>query len=101
MKKGRDLGKCGETSNIAPNIRLAKMKFGRNLPQFTVPEWSTHYIKYKALKKLIKSAAEKVKAGQEFDLAGECNISPLAHRPFVLSRSCLTTRLLYRLLLLA
>jgi glycerophosphodiester phosphodiesterase len=47
------------------------MKFGRNLPQFTVPEWSASYIKYKALKKLIKSAAEKVKAGQEADLAGK------------------------------
>ncbi|KAJ5397778.1 hypothetical protein N7509_005891 [Penicillium cosmopolitanum] len=46
------------------------MKFGRNLPQFTVPEWSAHYIKYKALKKLIKSAAEQIKAGQEADLAG-------------------------------
>ncbi|KAJ5690318.1 hypothetical protein N7462_004710 [Penicillium macrosclerotiorum] len=46
------------------------MKFGRNLPQFTVPEWSASYIKYKALKKLIKSAAEQLKAGQEADLAG-------------------------------
>ncbi|KAJ5945871.1 hypothetical protein N7454_002710 [Penicillium verhagenii] len=46
------------------------MKFGRNLPQFTVPEWSASYIKYKALKKLIKSAAEQVKAGQNADLAG-------------------------------
>ncbi|KAJ5527186.1 hypothetical protein N7513_011345 [Penicillium frequentans] len=46
------------------------MKFGRNLAQFTVPEWSASYIKYKALKKLIKSAAEKVKAGEEADLAG-------------------------------
>lgn len=51
------------------------MKFGRNLPQFTVPEWSASYIKYKALKKLIKSAAEKVKAGQEADLAGKCDSS--------------------------
>ena len=47
------------------------MKFGRNLSQFTVPEWSTSYIKYKALKKLIKSAAEQIKAGQDPDLAGE------------------------------
>ncbi|KAJ5106974.1 hypothetical protein N7456_003649 [Penicillium angulare] len=46
------------------------MKFGRNLTQFTVPEWSASYIKYKALKKLIKSATEQVKAGQEADLAG-------------------------------
>ncbi|KAJ6113206.1 hypothetical protein N7512_008530 [Penicillium capsulatum] len=46
------------------------MKFGRNLSQFTVLEWSASYIKYKALKKLIKSAAEQVKAGQEADLAG-------------------------------
>ena len=47
------------------------MKFGRNLPQFTAPEWSASYIKYKALKKLIKSAAEQVRAGQEADLAGK------------------------------
>jgi glycerophosphodiester phosphodiesterase len=47
------------------------MKFGRNLSQFTVPEWSASYIKYKSLKKLIKSAAEQIKAGQEADLAGE------------------------------
>ncbi|KAB8078227.1 GDPD-domain-containing protein [Aspergillus leporis] len=46
------------------------MKFGRNLPRNVVPEWSTSYIKYKALKKLIKSAAEDVKAGHEADLAG-------------------------------
>ncbi|CAG8125952.1 unnamed protein product [Penicillium salamii] len=46
------------------------MKFGRNLSQFTVPEWSTSYIKYKSLKQLIKSAAEQIKAGQEADLAG-------------------------------
>jgi len=51
------------------------MKFGRNLSQFTVPEWSSSYIKYKALKKLIKSAAEQVKAGQEADLAGKCGVS--------------------------
>jgi len=47
------------------------MKFGRNLSQFTVPEWSASYIKYKSLKKLIKSAAEQIKAGQEADLAGK------------------------------
>ncbi|KAK1146052.1 Glycerophosphocholine phosphodiesterase [Aspergillus melleus] len=46
------------------------MKFGRNLPRNVVPEWSASYIKYKALKKLIKSAAENMKAGHEADLAG-------------------------------
>ncbi|KAE8378805.1 Glycerophosphoryl diester phosphodiesterase family-domain-containing protein [Aspergillus bertholletiae] len=46
------------------------MKFGRNLPRNVVPEWGSSYIKYKALKKLIKSAAEDVKAGNEADLAG-------------------------------
>ncbi|KAK4911136.1 Glycerophosphocholine phosphodiesterase, partial [Elasticomyces elasticus] len=46
------------------------MKFGRNLSQFTVPEWSASYIKYKSLKQLIKAAAEQIKAGQEPDLAG-------------------------------
>ena len=47
------------------------MKFGRNLSQIQVPEWAGSYINYKGLKKLIKSAAEKQKAGQEVDLAGE------------------------------
>ncbi|OJJ50907.1 hypothetical protein ASPZODRAFT_284508 [Penicilliopsis zonata CBS 506.65] len=46
------------------------MKFGHNLPRNVVPEWSTSYIKYKALKKLIKLAAGDVKAGHEPDLAG-------------------------------
>lgn len=50
------------------------MKFGRNLSQFTVPEWSTSYIKYKSLKHLIKSAAELIKGGQEADLAGKIYI---------------------------
>ena len=47
------------------------MKFGRNLPRNQVPEWSSSYINYKALKKLIKSAAETGKDGGEADLAGE------------------------------
>lgn len=47
------------------------MKFGRNLPRNVVPEWSASYIKYKPLKKLIKSAAEDLKADHEADLAGE------------------------------
>lgn len=34
------------------------MKFGRNLPRNQVPEWASTYIKYKSLKKLIKSAAD-------------------------------------------
>ncbi|KAL4975337.1 Glycerophosphoryl diester phosphodiesterase family-domain-containing protein [Aspergillus desertorum] len=46
------------------------MKFGRNLPRNVVPEWSASYIRYKALKKLIKSLADRVKAGHEADLAG-------------------------------
>ena len=50
------------------------MKFGRNLPRNQVPEWATHYIKYKALKKLIKSASEAVKLGQTADTAGTLSI---------------------------
>lgn len=46
------------------------MKFGRNLPRNQVPEWSSEYINYKGLKKLIKSASEDVKEGEEVDLAG-------------------------------
>jgi glycerophosphodiester phosphodiesterase len=46
------------------------MKFGRNLPRNQVPEWATSYMKYKALKKLIKSAAEEAKSGEGADTAG-------------------------------
>lgn len=45
------------------------MKFGHNLPRNQVPEWASHYINYKGLKKLVKSAAETSKAGGEADLA--------------------------------
>lgn len=47
------------------------MKFGHNLARNQVPEWASHYINYKGLKKLVKSAAEAVKNGGEADLAGE------------------------------
>ena len=47
------------------------MKFGRNLARNQVPEWATYYIKYKALKKLIKSAAETAKHGEATDTAGK------------------------------
>ncbi len=46
------------------------MKFGRNLPRNQVPEWATYYIKYKSLKKLIKSAAEVIRHGEVADTAG-------------------------------
>ena len=36
-----------------------------------VPEWDANYIKYKSLKKLIKSAVEAKKNGEEPDLAGK------------------------------
>lgn len=45
------------------------MKFGRNLPRNQVPEWSTSYIQYKALKKIIKSAGEMSKRGDGTDTA--------------------------------
>ncbi|KAI9666725.1 MAG: Glycerophosphocholine phosphodiesterase [Alyxoria varia] len=46
------------------------MKFGRNLERNQVPEWSSEYIDYKGLKKLIKSAANELKHGPgEADLA--------------------------------
>ncbi|KAI0025720.1 Glycerophosphoryl diester phosphodiesterase family-domain-containing protein [Xylariomycetidae sp. FL0641] len=44
------------------------MKFGRNLPQNQVPEWASSYVDYKGLKKLIKAAAQKEKAGEKADL---------------------------------
>ncbi|KAL9059031.1 MAG: hypothetical protein Q9162_001419 [Coniocarpon cinnabarinum] len=46
------------------------MKFGSNLPRLQVPEWSSDYIDYKTLKKLIKSASVEQRHGQEPDLAG-------------------------------
>lgn len=46
------------------------MKFGKNLERNQVPEWKTAYIRYKALKKLIKSAAEDAKVGEGVDTAG-------------------------------
>lgn len=57
------------------------MKFGRNLPRNVVPEWSASYIRYKPLKKLIKSAAEDLKAGNEADLAGEKKLLACASLP--------------------
>lgn len=52
------------------------MKFGRNLPRNQVPEWSTSYIQYKALKKIIKSAGEMSKRGDGTDTAGHSNLNP-------------------------
>ena len=46
------------------------MKFGSNLPRNQVPEWASQYIKYKALKKLIKTAAEDARQGGSADTAG-------------------------------
>jgi glycerophosphodiester phosphodiesterase len=36
-----------------------------------VPEWSSAYINYKGLKKLIKAAVEVTKTGQNADLTGD------------------------------
>ena len=46
------------------------MKFGKTLERNQVPEWKSSYIRYKALKKLIKSAAEDAKLGDGVDTAG-------------------------------
>lgn len=68
------------------------MKFGRNLPRNQVPEWSTSYIQYKALKKIIKSAGEMTKRGDGVDTAGQFNLHA------ILSGYVLTV---FRVLLLA
>jgi hypothetical protein len=47
------------------------MKFGHNLSSHQVPEWSAHYIDYKGLKKLIKSASESATQNEEADIAGK------------------------------
>ena len=46
------------------------MKFGQNLPRNQVPEWTSNYIDYKRLKKLIKVAKLAVENGEDPDLAG-------------------------------
>ncbi|PSK42080.1 Glycerophosphodiester phosphodiesterase GDE1 [Elsinoe australis] len=45
------------------------MKFAQNLPRNQVPEWSSSYINYKGLKKLIKSAQQEENAEGGADLA--------------------------------
>jgi glycerophosphodiester phosphodiesterase len=50
------------------------MKFGRNLPRNQVPEWASHYINYKGLKKLIKAASDTGKDQDAIDTAGELNL---------------------------
>ncbi|KAL8949136.1 MAG: hypothetical protein Q9222_004734 [Ikaeria aurantiellina] len=45
------------------------MKFGRNLPRNQVPEWASAYIKYKGLKKLIKTISENAKTTNSPDTA--------------------------------
>ena len=54
------------------------MKFGRNLPRNQVPEWDTSYMKYKVLKKIVKSAAQDAQNGEAPDTAGiACSGEPL------------------------
>jgi glycerophosphodiester phosphodiesterase len=53
------------------------MKFGRNLPRNVVPEWSASYISYKALKKLIRSVAEK--SGSSFDAFATSDLEDIAN----------------------
>ena len=61
------------------------MKFGRNLPRNQVPEWSTSYIQYKALKKLIKSARKDAECGDGADTAGQ----PSLHIYSIIHADCL------------
>jgi SPX domain protein involved in polyphosphate accumulation len=63
------------------------MKFGHNLPRNEVPEWSTSYIQYKTLKKLIKAAAVSVQEGHTADLAGTHEIDALVALLTVLQSS--------------
>lgn len=51
------------------------MKFAQNLPRNQVPEWSSSYINYKGLKKLIKSAQQEENAEGGADLAGKATDS--------------------------
>lgn len=45
------------------------MKFGHSLARNQVPEWSSSYINYKGLKKLVKAAANAARNGEDPDLA--------------------------------
>jgi hypothetical protein len=51
------------------------MKFGHNLARNQVPEWSSSYINYKGLKKLVKVAADAARNGEDPDLAGKWNVT--------------------------
>lgn len=58
------------------------MKFGHNLSRNQVPEWASAYINYKGLKKLVKSASEAIRNGQDPDLAGKsADIAPTSPLP--------------------
>lgn len=59
---------------IEEDEHTGTMKFGRNLERNQVPEWKTSYIRYKALKKLIKSAAEDAKHTEKVDTAGTWSV---------------------------
>lgn len=50
---------------------------GYSLPRNQVPEWAGFYINYKGLKKLVRIAAEKVKNGEQVDIAGKMFQIPL------------------------
>ena len=50
------------------------MKFGHNLARNQVPEWSSSYINYKGLKKLVRAAADAARNGEDPDLAGKWNV---------------------------
>ena len=54
--------------SLIAGILLTKMP--SSLPRNQVPEWSSAYIDYKGLKKLIKATAEATKNGKKADLAG-------------------------------
>jgi len=51
------------------------MKFGHSLARNQVPEWSSSYINYKGLKKLVKVAVDAARNGEDPDLAGKWNVT--------------------------
>jgi len=52
------------------SITLILINHYCSLHRNQVPEWSSSYINYKGLKKLIKTAALAAKAGKDVDLTG-------------------------------
>jgi hypothetical protein len=71
MKFGRRYAVCYLVLGTGCPFPLLLADRRQSLPRNQVPEWSSAYINYKGLKKLIKAASEVAKTGQDADLTGD------------------------------